>query len=133
MSAKMIWCLAAISIAVATALGAFGTHALRPILTPERFASFDIAVTYQFFHSLGLLGIGFLQRQDPTNPAFGRLATALLVGIMLFCGSIYALTFGAPKWIAMIAPLGGGTLILSWVLIAIAIWRSPSFADSATR
>lgn len=133
MSAKMIWCLAAISIAVATALGAFGTHALRPILTPERFASFDIAVTYQFFHSLGLLGIGFLQRQDPTNRAFGRLATALLVGIMLFCGSIYALTFGAPKWIAMIAPFGGGTLILSWVLIAIAIWRSPSFADSATR
>ncbi|MEY3713471.1 MAG: hypothetical protein RL321_1091 [Pseudomonadota bacterium] len=133
MSAKMIWCLAAISIAVATALGAFGTHALRPILTPERFASFDVAVTYQFFHSLGLLGIGFLQRQDPTNRVFGRLATALLVGIMLFCGSIYALTFGAPKWIAMIAPFGGGTLILSWVLIAIAIWRSPSFADSATR
>jgi uncharacterized membrane protein YgdD (TMEM256/DUF423 family) len=133
MSAKMIWCLAAISIAVATALGAFGTHALRPILTPERFASFDIAVTYQFFHSLGLLGIGFLQRQDPTNRVFGRLATALLVGIMLFCGSIYALTFGAPKWIAMIAPFGGGTLILSWVLIAIAIWRSPSFSDSATQ
>jgi len=133
MSAKTIWCLAAISIAVATALGAFGTHALRPILTPERFASFDIAVTYQFFHSLGLLGIGFFQRQDPTNRVFGRLATALLVGIMLFCGSIYALTFGAPKWIAMIAPFGGGTLILSWVLIAMAIWRSPSFADSATR
>lgn len=53
MKARAIWCAAAISLAIATALGAFGTHALRPILTPERFASFDIAVTYQFFTRSG--------------------------------------------------------------------------------
>jgi uncharacterized membrane protein YgdD (TMEM256/DUF423 family) len=127
--ARAIWSAAAISLAIATALGAFGTHALRPILTPERFASFDIAVTYQFFHSLGLIGIGFLQRQAPSNRAFGRLAIALLVGMFLFCGSIYALTFGAPKWIAMAAPLGGGTLILTWVFAAISIGRSKVFVD----
>jgi uncharacterized membrane protein YgdD (TMEM256/DUF423 family) len=63
MKARAIWVAAALSLAMATALGAFGTHALRPILTPERFASFDIAVTYQFFHSLGLMGIGFLIRR----------------------------------------------------------------------
>ncbi|MEN9526554.1 MAG: hypothetical protein RLY56_505 [Pseudomonadota bacterium] len=129
MKARAIWSAAAISLAIATALGAFGTHALRPILTPERFASFDIAVTYQFFHSLGLIGIGFLQRQAPFNRAFGRLAIALLVGMFLFCGSIYALTFGAPKWIAMAAPLGGGTLILTWVFAAISIGRSKVFVD----
>jgi uncharacterized membrane protein YgdD (TMEM256/DUF423 family) len=129
MKARAIWCAAAISLAIATALGAFGTHALKPILTPERFASFDIAITYQFFHSLGLLGIGFLQRQDPSNRAFGHLAIALLFGMFLFCGSIYALTFGAPKGIAMIAPFGGSALILVWLLIAITIWRAKAFAD----
>ncbi len=129
MTARTIGIVAALSIAMATALGAFGTHALRPILTPERFASFDIAVTYQFFHSLGLLGIGFLQHQDPTNRVFGRLAKALLLGMLLFCGSIYALTFGAPKGVAMVAPIGGGTLILTWVFVAISIWRSRVLAD----
>ncbi len=129
MTARTIGIAAALSIAMATALGAFGTHALRPILTPERFASFDIAVTYQFFHSLGLLGIGFLQHQDPTNRVFGRLAKALLLGMLLFCGSIYALTFGAPKGVAMVAPIGGGTLILTWVFVAISIWRSRVLAD----
>lgn len=124
MSARAIWVAAALSIALATALGAFGTHALRPILTPGRFASFDIAVTYQFFHSLGLLGIGFLQYQDPTHRTFGRIATALLFGMLLFCGSIYALTFGAPKGVAVLAPIGGGVLILTWILAAISIWRS---------
>jgi uncharacterized membrane protein YgdD (TMEM256/DUF423 family) len=129
MTARTIGIVAALSIAMATALGAFGTHALRPILTPERFASFDIAVTYQFFHSLGLLGIGFLQHQDPTNRVFGRLAKALLLGMLLFCGSIYALTFGAPKGVAIAAPIGGGTLILTWVFVAISIWRSRVLAD----
>lgn len=87
MSARAIWVAAALSIALATALGAFGTHALRPILTPGRFASFDIAVTYQFFHSLGLLGIGCLQSQDPTHRTFGRIGTALLFGMLLFAAA----------------------------------------------
>lgn len=129
MRVGLIWAAAALSLAIATALGAFGAHALRPILTPERFASFDTAVTYQFFHSLGLLGIGFLQRQDPSNRIFGRLAVALLAGMLLFCGSIYALTFGAPKSVAMLAPMGGATLILTWVFAAISIWRSRALAD----
>jgi hypothetical protein len=129
MKARLICVAATLLLATATALGAFGTHALRPILTPERFASFDIAVTYQFFHSLGLLGIGFLQHQDPTNHAFGRIAKALLLGMLLFCGSIYALTFGAPKGVAMLAPIGGGTLILTWVFAAISIWRSRVLTD----
>jgi len=129
MKARAIWVAAALSLAMATALGAFGTHALRPILTPERFASFDIAVTYQFFHSLGLMGIGFLQWEDPSNRSFRRIAVALLLGMLIFCGSIYALTFGAPKGIAMLAPIGGGTLILTWVFAAISIWRSRALAD----
>lgn len=129
MKARVIYVAAALSLAMATALGAFGTHALRPTLTPERFASFDVAVTYQFFHSLGLLGVGFLQHQDPTNHSFGKVAKALLFGMLLFCGSIYALTFGAPKGVAMLAPIGGGTLILTWVFAAISIWRSRVLAD----
>ena len=51
--------IAAILIMTATALGAFGTHALKPVLPAARFDSFESAVTYQFFHSLGLLAMFF--------------------------------------------------------------------------
>lgn len=129
MNTRAILVAATLSISMATALGAFGTHALKPILSPERFASFDIAVTYQFFHSLGLMGIGFLQYKDRNNRVFGRLAMALLFGMLLFCGSIYALTFGAPKNVAMLAPIGGATLILTWAYAAVGIWRGRVFAD----
>lgn len=133
MSPRTILVAATLSLSMATALGAFGTHALKPVLSPERFVSFDIAVTYQFFHSLGLIGIAFLQHKVSRNRVFGRLALALLFGMLLFCGSIYALTFGAPKKVAMLAPIGGATLILTWAYAAIAIWRGRVFTDDPPR
>ncbi|MCP5471067.1 MAG: DUF423 domain-containing protein [Steroidobacteraceae bacterium] len=119
--------IAAILLVIATALGAFGTHGLKPVLSPERFESFQTGVTYQFFHSLGLLAIGVLQR----DPRFGgpRLRVAvrvMLLGILLFSGTIYALTAGAPRTLAMVAPFGGFSLMLAWLLFAWAVSRSTS-------
>lgn len=115
--------IAGLLLMLATMLGAFGTHVLRPLLTPQRFESFTLAVDYQFFHALGLLGIGLLQRQ--MNPPLLRWAVRLiLLGLLLFCGSIYALTAGLPKWFGMVAPLGGSSLMLAWLCFALAVWRS---------
>lgn len=115
--------LAGLLIGLATALGAFGTHALRPVLPPERFDSFEIGVTYQFFHALGLLAIGMLQRDHPQSSGLGWSARLILIGLLLFSGSIYALTFGAPRFFGMIAPLGGASLMLAWVIFAVTIWK----------
>lgn len=112
-------------IAVATALGAFGTHALRPILTPQRFDSFNLAVTYQFYHALGLLGIGLVQRTHD-QPLLRWAIRLLLLGLLLFCGSIYALTAGLPAWFGMVAPLGGAALMAAWVCFVIVLWRARS-------
>ena len=87
---------AGVLLALATLLGAFGAHALRTELTPERLNVYLSADRYQFFHSLGLLGVGLAVRQ--LDAALLRWAAALLlVGILFFCGSLYALTFGAPQ------------------------------------
>ncbi|MCU0757669.1 MAG: DUF423 domain-containing protein [Steroidobacteraceae bacterium] len=123
--------IASILIMTATALGAFGTHALKPILTAARFESFETGVTYQFFHALGLLAIGVLQR-DPRfdGPRLRASVRLLLVGIFLFAGSIYALTAGAPRWFGMVAPFGGGSLMAAWLLFAWAVVRP---AEGAAR
>ena len=116
---------AAVLVTAATALGAFGTHALKPVLPPARFDSFETGVQYQFFHSLGLLAIGVLQREARYDtPALRAAVRLLLVGLLLFAGSIYAMTFGAPRWLGTVAPFGGVSLMAAWLVFAWAVVRA---------
>ena len=116
-------------LATATALGAFGTHALKPVLPAARFESFEIGVTYQFFHALGLLGIGLLQRLYPDSHQLRWSGRLILIGLLLFSGSIYALTFGAPRFFGMVAPFGGVSLMAAWVIFIFAIIKLPKHSD----
>ena len=121
-SARILACSGGL-LALATLLGAFGAHALRAELSADRLTVFLTADRYQFFHSLGLLGVGLAVRS--INSALLRRAAALiLIGIVLFCGSLYALTFGAPQALGFITPLGGLLLTAGWVSFAIAMWRA---------
>ena len=115
--------IAGVLIAVATALGAFGTHALKPVLPTARFESFEIGVSYHFFHSLGLLAVGFAQRAYPQSRGLRWTVRLIVIGLVLFAGSIYALTFGAPRWFGMVAPFGGSSLMLAWAVFAVTLWR----------
>ncbi len=110
-------------LALATVFGAFGAHALKSQLAPDRLQVYETAVRYHFFHALGLLGIGLTLRFVDAAPV--RWAAMLvLVGIILFSGSLYALTFGAPRIVGPVTPLGGLALIAGWVCFAAGVWRS---------
>jgi uncharacterized membrane protein YgdD (TMEM256/DUF423 family) len=110
-------------LALATLLGAFGAHALRGQLSAERLNVYLTADRYQFFNSLGLLGVGLAARE--MDVALLRWAAALLlIGIVLFCGSLYVLSFGGPQALGFLTPAGGLLLIAGWVLFAIAMWRT---------
>src|ERR1700733_9136337 len=122
MDARKTLAVAGALIALATALGAFGAHALKAHLSPDKLAVYETAVRYHFIHALGLLVIGVLLRS-----ADGELlrwsATLVLVGIILFSGSLYLLTFGAPRLLGVVTPLGGLALIGGWGLFAVTMWR----------
>ena len=124
-SARRFLLIAAISLAVATALGAFGTHALTPRLTPDRLKSFETAVMYQFFHSLGLFGVALLLRHTASK-LLTRAAWVLVIGMTIFCGSIYLLIAGGPRAVIALAPVGGSMLMLAWALVAVSIARQPT-------
>jgi uncharacterized membrane protein YgdD (TMEM256/DUF423 family) len=112
-------------LALATLLGAFGAHALRGEIPPERLSVYLSADRYQFFQSLGLLGIGLAARE--MGGALLRWAGALiLIGIVLFCGSLYLLSFGASEVVGFLTPFGGLLLIAGWVAFAAAMWRARS-------
>lgn len=115
--ARWIIGLAALLIALATALGAFGSHGLQKVLAPDRLAVFETAVRYQFYHALGLLGIGLAVAGRERRGV--RVAAPLIViGMACFSGSIYALSFGAPPAVGIVTPFGGFFLMLGWTVFA---------------
>ena len=113
---------AGLLLALATACGAFGAHALRATLAPERLALWDTAVRYQFFQALGLLGIGLAMR-TLDGSLLRAAAMLILVGIVLFSGSLYGLAFGAPRLLGALTPAGGLAWICGWLLFAYGAWR----------
>lgn len=123
-STRAIFVAAGILLALATVLGAAGTHALRAKLTPDQLSVFETAVRYQFYNALGLLGIGAVAL-TLHSPMLRWSAALIVAGIVLFSGSLYAAAFGAPRVIHLLPPFGGLAMIGGWALFAYGMWRGP--------
>ena len=112
--------IAAVLAALAVMLGAFGAHALRGQLDGASLQVWHTAVEYHFWHALALLGLA----GAPASRWRTASLIALTLGIVLFCGSLYALALGAPRWIGAITPAGGLAFIAGWICLGGAFWRS---------
>lgn len=105
--------LAALGGFASVAFGAFAAHGVADPIAKDllRTGSF-----YGFMHSLATIACAvFLQ----LGARRARFAPALfLIGILLFSGSLYALAFGAPRWIGAITPIGGLSFMAGWLTLA---------------
>lgn len=116
---------AAITGALAVALGAFGAHGLKKLLDAELLQVFETAVRYQFYHVFALLAAGMLYKEFPGK--FQKWAGNLFItGMLLFSGSLYLLCYvkyaGLPlSWIGAITPVGGVAFIAGWLLLFMAV------------
>jgi uncharacterized membrane protein YgdD (TMEM256/DUF423 family) len=110
--------LGSLSAMVAVGLGAFGAHALKDVLSPEMLAVYHTATDYQFWHSLGLIGIGITQLQSHPSRLLDWAGRLMFVGILLFSGSLYCLAVFDQKWLGVITPFGGVCFLAAWVLFA---------------
>jgi len=108
---------------LAVALGAFGAHGLKGILSPEQLVTYQTAVDYQMWHAIGMLIIGLLQQQK-ASAILHKSAYFMLSGTVLFSGSLYALSLTANKTLGMITPIGGVCLLIAWALLAYASIKS---------
>jgi uncharacterized membrane protein YgdD (TMEM256/DUF423 family) len=109
--------------ALAVGLGAIGTHALKPHLTPQQLETFHTAVHYQIIHALGLVLVGLLILHSPSR-LFDFAGWAMLVGILLFSGCLYAWLATGIRFLVHLVPIGGTAFIVGWLLLAIGgIWR----------
>ena len=119
--------IGAISGGLAVIAGTFGAHVLDGRVEPEDLGTFEIGVRYQMFHALALLAIGLLEMRTGPTRALGVAGWSMLLGSILFPGSLYLLVLagGTADWLGMVAPIGGIALIVGWFALAAAL-RAPS-------
>ena len=123
MQARWLLCIAGLSLLCATAGGAVGSHVLTG-LDERALRSFATAVDFQFYHGLGLIAVTLVGERYRRAGAIWLSAWLLVVGTVLFCGSIYATTFGAPDVVGSAAPTGGVAFMAGWLAFAVGVWRS---------
>lgn len=113
---KRLWIkIAALSSLISVALGAFAAHGLESVLSDQRMEVFQTAVKYQMFHSLALLAVISLQ-DDLLQPRWKIISLrCLLLGIVLFCGSLYLLVMTNISALGMITPIGGTAFMIGWL------------------
>ena len=112
----------AVLAALGVAVGAFGAHALRGRLTPDLLNVFETGVRYQLIHALGLLAVAWATTRWPGR-ATNMAGWLLLAGIVLFSGSLYALSMSGVRALGAITPLGCVAFIAGWIALAWAVWR----------
>jgi uncharacterized membrane protein YgdD (TMEM256/DUF423 family) len=120
--AKIYLIIAALNGFVAVALGAFGAHALKQKLSTDLLAIYQTGVQYHFYHTFALLAVALLMLQSPLSVALRWSALLFCIGIVIFSGSLYALSITGIRWLGAITPIGGLAFLVGWIMLAIAVW-----------
>ena len=118
---RVVIAIAALLGAAAVLLGAFGAHALRDTLDERALAIWHTAVEYQFWHVLAAVTVALLAR-DGASTCLRIAAVAFVAGIVLFCGSLYALALGGLRIVGVITPFGGVAFVVGWIALAVHAW-----------
>lgn len=120
---RQILATAALLAALAVIAGAFGAHGLKNLVPAESVTSFQTAARYLLIHSVALISLTALPR-DLISPRQKKiLFVLLLIGVLLFSGSIFLLVFNniwninALNILGPITPIGGLFLICSWLFL----------------
>ncbi len=122
---------AAIAGALAVLAGALLAHQLKSKLPENSMMTYETAVRYQFYHVFALLTTGLLTEKF-TGAWINRAGNCFMAGIILFCGSLYLISFmtasgnQVPAIIGILTPLGGLAFISGWIFLAISILRGRS-------
>jgi uncharacterized membrane protein YgdD (TMEM256/DUF423 family) len=119
---RLFFILGSIAGLLAVSLGAFGAHALRNGLQGDLEATYQTAVRYHLIHALALLAVAWAATQWPSSliPIAGY---AFIAGLILFSGSLYALSLTGIRFLGAITPFGGIAFILGWALLGIGAYQ----------
>lgn len=117
-----VWiALGALAGLLAVALSAWAAHAAPARLDPRGLAALDQALRMQGWHALALLATGLWAERSGARLAH-LAGTAFLLGLLLFCGGLYASALAGIS-LGPVAPMGGTFLMLGWALLGLSALR----------
>lgn len=126
---RIFLAIAALLGGLAVAAGAFASHALKEKLTDRALEIFETGARYQMYHALALLLVALLCNSglqtlpyEAPPPTLVTAGIAFIVGVVIFSGSLYALSLSGIKWLGAITPLGGAAFLVGWGCLAVAAW-----------
>ena len=120
---KLFVLLGSLNALLGVGLGAFGAHGLKTRVAPEMLTVWETAVQYHLVHALGLLLIGIFCQLMPEVSLVRIAGWSIMVGIVFFSGSLYALVLTGTKPLGIITPIGGVAFLVGWLLLALSAWR----------
>jgi uncharacterized membrane protein YgdD (TMEM256/DUF423 family) len=113
--------LGALNAAIAVGAGAFAAHGLRDRLDARALEVFETGARYQMYHAVAMVLAGLIA----SSVARGAQTAGWIfqIGILLFSGSLYALSLTGVKGLGAITPLGGLAFLAGWLWLAWTAWR----------
>lgn len=112
--------IGAISGFLSISFGAFGAHAIKQWMSADLMAIYQTAVSYQIYHSLGLILIALVYQQQQ-HKLIKIAGWVMLAGIIIFSGSLYTLSLTDTRWLGAITPIGGTLLLFAWLLLGLGV------------
>lgn len=129
MQARATLISAAIAGFSGVALGAFGAHGLKNVLSAKMLTVWQTAVQYHLVHSVVLLALAIALMALPKSDIkiwLQRSSSMMLAGLLLFSGSLYLMALTGIRPLGMITPIGGVSWLIAWGLIAVAAFKMPA-------
>ena len=121
--------IAAFMGALTVIFGAFAAHAIKSRVNAETLSIFETGVRYQMYHVFAIFLVGIIYKDFPFKYMIWA-GNLFLAGIILFSGSLYALTFFKANgnenmlWLGAVTPFGGTCFIVGWSLILLSLFQS---------
>ena len=122
-NSKKFLAIASFMMALSIALGAFGAHGLKSILTDSMLKIYNTGIQYQFYNTLGLFIVAFLINFKPDSKKLRLSAWLIIIGMIIFSFSLYALVVLNLPILGAITPIGGTLLIIAWLVVTYSLLK----------
>lgn len=120
-SYKIFLLITTILACLSVVFGAFGAHLVQSMLEPKMYEIYQTAVSYQYYHTFSLFIFLIFSKLFTYNKLIITIICAMMIGILLFSGSLFVYSLTNIKLFALITPFGGVSFIISWILFFVYI------------
>lgn len=122
-NSKKFLAIASFMMALAIAIGAFGAHGLKAIVTEQMLKVYNTGVQYHFYNTLGLLVVSLVLNFKSESKKLIVASWLIVIGMIIFSFSLYALVILNMPILGAITPIGGTMLIIAWLLVTYSVLK----------